>query len=459
MALSNLNLRTGLESRGTIAVLAHSAGITDGAERSHVEMVHELIDLGYQVHTLAADTEDKGMGEAIRAEGGTLRVIPGISRWWRRQGDPALQTPFPYSPPSILLEELVAINPDLLITQTITIPQGALAARMLGIPHVWYLREFGDLDHGFVMPLPAKQLGELVRTLSTEVVTNSAAVRDHFFGKSIENVTVLHPTPKLKTSAIAKAGKKPWSLGVVARLESRGKRQFDALSAIAALRANGLDVPIQLFGYLDDSIADIWQGHAKNLGIEDLVTFAGVTTSREDMFASFDAIAVTSQNEAFGRIPFEATSAGVPVIYADAAGPSEYLTDGVTGLAYQPLDHFGLAAAIKKLHDDATLGRELVARARQDLLSEERALEYRQILAEIVERTINAGPKPKLIAAFRDIYTLSGGRDFLVPDYIEPPEVQGLKKHVKSLQRQISDANAEMTRQRRLLEKAGVNHL
>ena len=37
---------------------------------------------------------------------------------------------------------------DLIITNTINICVGAFVAKLWGLPHVWYIREFGFEDHG-----------------------------------------------------------------------------------------------------------------------------------------------------------------------------------------------------------------------------------------------------------------------------------------------------------------------
>ena len=37
-------------------------------------------------------------------------------------------------------------RPDLVVTNTVVAPWGAFAAKALGIPHAWFVREYGDLD-------------------------------------------------------------------------------------------------------------------------------------------------------------------------------------------------------------------------------------------------------------------------------------------------------------------------
>ena len=47
--------------------------------------------------------------------------------------------------PAVLL--LVRERPALVLTNTMVIPAHAIAAKLLGIPHYWMVREFGKDDH------------------------------------------------------------------------------------------------------------------------------------------------------------------------------------------------------------------------------------------------------------------------------------------------------------------------
>jgi glycosyltransferase involved in cell wall biosynthesis len=57
-------------------------------------------------------------------------------------------------------------------------------------------------------------------------------------------------------------------------------------------------------------------------------------------------------------------AAGVPVIAADAGGPSEIVTHNVDGLLISPGDVRSLATAMRSLHDDASLRSALASRGR-----------------------------------------------------------------------------------------------
>lgn len=360
----------------TVGAVMHHAG-SAGAERSHVELVEELVARGVMVHTVLPLPDDAGLGVALARAGSSLSAVQAYP-WW---SGPAshVQAKGPGWRAGLVdhgvVEALRGVRPDIVLTQTGVAPQGAVAAATLGIPHVWFLREFGDLDHGYTLPLPPRELGALIGSLSAAVVTNSAAVRDHFFGGPHDGVTVILPAPRLAGHVPAPSAPRPMTVGVVASLNP-GKGHEDVLDAVAVLRAAGLEVPVVAAG--SGELADDMRlrGAAERLGIADLFTLLGPVRDRAELYGLFDVVVVPSRAEAFGRVPFEATAAGLPVVYSDSGGPAEYMTPGVTGLSYPTGDTAALAAAIRTLAEDPSLRQRLVTGAREHLGDPSRRAAY-----------------------------------------------------------------------------------
>jgi FkbM family methyltransferase len=381
----------------TVTAVLHSGGV-GGAERSHAEMVESLVRQGGMVHTVVPEP-DGGLGDALRRLGGSVTVVPPFA-WWALWPHEHAEQEAAWTARNLVHEPLIRalqdVRPDVVLTQSGVIPQGAIAAARVRTPHIWYLREFGDLDHGLVLP---DGFGDAVRALSARVVTNSAAVRDHLVG-DVDGVTVLHPVPVLPVvpEEAPAAADRPWTLGIVASLNP-GKGQVDALEAVALLRARGTDVPLVLVGSGTPEDQARVSARAEDLGVTDLVDLAGQSGDRGSIYSRFDAVAVTSRAEAFGRVPFEAVAAGVPVVYAAAGGPAEYLTDDVTALAYPVGDAAALAAAVLRLRDEAGLSARLVAAARGALLGVARRVAYDDAVHRLVAEAAGAGP----VDAVRDV--------------------------------------------------------
>jgi glycosyltransferase involved in cell wall biosynthesis len=133
---------------------------------------------------------------------------------------------------------------------------------------------------------------------------------------------------------------------------------------------------------------------AGKLGIESRVRFAGhvdnETLARAYAQADVFCLASTDRAEAFGIVLLEAMRAGLPVISSDIVGSGVgYVVSGEeTGLFVPPHDVGALAAAIRRLVDDASLRQRLGAAARQrwqDKFTLDRsAQEVRAVYAEVL---------------------------------------------------------------------------
>ena len=348
----------------TVSAVMHSAALS-GAERAHVEMVLDLVAGGFMVHTVMPEP-DQGLAERARRAGSSVSLVEPMPWWMTPAGAPPpgpTEGSWVHRP---LVDALARVQADVVLTQTGVIPQGAIAAAILQVPHVWYLHEFGDLDHALRLPAPPGELGGLVAGLSDAVITNSRAVRDHFFPGDPDAATVIYPAPRVPPRAepVERAWR-PWALGIVGSLQP-GKGHDDAIAAVAELRSSGLEIPLIFVGSGSAPDHDRLASLAHDQGVADLVTLAGALDDRAALYEGMDAVAVTSRSEAFGRVPFEATAAGLPVLYASAGGLLEYMRPDVTGLPYPPGDSHALAKAIRSLASDEKLQRTLVANAREE---------------------------------------------------------------------------------------------
>ena len=77
-----------------------------------------------------------------------------------------------------------------------------------------------------------------------------------------------------------------------------------------------------------------------------------------------DSLAITSHAEAFDRTPFEATEAGVPIVFSQSGGLIEHMVPGITGLPYSNGNIQELANAIKMLALNPEFGLQPVKGAK-----------------------------------------------------------------------------------------------
>jgi FkbM family methyltransferase len=346
----------------TMVAALHSAA-TNGAERTLVEFAEEFISEGGLLCTLVPQP-DQGITADLVKAGSSVHGVSSQT-WWavpEASYDRRL-TPAHWIGHSVSDEVNRVISnliPDVVLTQTSVMPQAAVAAAIYGIPHVWWLHEFGDLDHQLAYPLPIDQMGSLFGQMSQLVLTNSQAVKNHFFPRGALNVEVSPPNPRAMAVSTEEKVVTPWTLGVVGGLQS-GKGHDVAIKAVAHLAQTGRYVRLRFVGSALPADKERLRRLSDELGVSESLVFAGHQTEVSGVYRGLSAVLVASWAEAFGRVPFEASDAGLPVIYPLSGGIQEYMEPGVTGIAFEPRDDKSLAEAIAKLYDDKEFGKRLAS--------------------------------------------------------------------------------------------------
>lgn len=101
------------------------------------------------------------------------------------------------------------------------------------------------------------------------------------------------------------------------------------------------------------------------LGLADVVHFAGFIPEAQTLIGAFDAFVLCSRAEGLGSIVLDAFGAGVPVVATAVGGIPELVDHGATGLLVPAGEPARLAAALGQLLDDTALRERLAATARQ----------------------------------------------------------------------------------------------
>jgi glycosyltransferase involved in cell wall biosynthesis len=351
--------------------VSHGIVARGGAELAIVEAKKALEPLGVDVQIVAPEARRRDV-VSLTDDPGVVTVRYGWWAWDRRLPllrqvrDALVVGPREAAAVLRFVRLFRRLEPDVVVTNTVTIPAAAVAARVLGIPHVWYLHEFGQVDHDLALVLGTRGTRAAVRALSSHVIVNSEAVRRHYFPDgdgaapavipySVE-VEAAAPTARIEPTA-------PLTLVNVGNLKAT-KGQEDAVRAIAILRARGIDAQLRLVGAEYDDYGARLRALVAAAGVEDRVSFLGFQPDPFVEVAAADVVIVCSRNEAFGRATVEAMKLGKAVVAAAAAGTAELVRDGENGLLYPPGDTEALADCLERLHADRRLIETLGDNAR-----------------------------------------------------------------------------------------------
>jgi glycosyltransferase involved in cell wall biosynthesis len=139
---------------------------------------------------------------------------------------------------------------------------------------------------------------------------------------------------------------------------SAEKNQALLLGAIAELAPRRPRLRALLVG--EGPLRKELQARIEELGLAEAVQLTGPRADAVDIVAAADVFALTSSSEALGIALLEAMSVGCPVVATEVGGVPDFVRDGETGLLVADGDAAGLAEAIERLLDDATLREKLV---------------------------------------------------------------------------------------------------
>lgn len=353
-----------------ILIFSHT-GRLGGAELCLLEALKVLSSTSNEVHVIFPSR-----GELVaRCE--NIKVATHILPypWWAtgsidllRSRLRALKDIRNFLGPILKLKKILEhIQPELVLTNTVVIPYGAIIAKFMKIPHIWWIHEFLEEDHDMSFIFGKWLSLKLVNSLSTSVILNSISVYNKyvkFISKSkLRLLYCSADIPKdLESSKKIMCSdgfnKKCFHILLLGH-KTPGKRQEDAIKAVGILLKKGLNVHLWLVGDESRSYTEYLHKLTQSLEIEDSVDFVNFTNDPTQYIRAASVVLICSICEAFGRVTIEAMKCSKVVIGSDSCGTSELIKNGSNGLLYKPGCFEMLADKIELLYFDEPLRKEI----------------------------------------------------------------------------------------------------
>ena len=374
--------------------VSHSSSL-DGAERCLIEAVRGLARLGVAVDVIVPE-DGPLIGELASLTGTT--VIQPHPMWISEYGTSSIpRRILSYIRKARQISKIARkLNSDLIVSNSLVIPCGAFAAKLIGIPHVWYIHEFLEEDHKMSFVLGRKLSLRIVDRLSQRVITTSQTVFNKFKNEiSQTKMQVVYCACEALVLAakdlvqyVEKDDDK-FYLALIGR-KSPGKGQKDAVEALSLLIKKGFSVHLWLVGSNINGYEDELMSLARALDVESKISFIPFTKNPAAYVNAADAVLVTSGNEAFGRVTVEAMKLSRAVIVSDGGAGNELITEEWNGLLYQSGVAASLAEKIEMLYQDKVLKRKIEVNATNWSLSKFNLDNYSTSLAKVFEEARNS---------------------------------------------------------------------
>lgn len=139
------------------------------------------------------------------------------------------------------------------------------------------------------------------------------------------------------------------------------KCHMDLIDAFAIARKHIPGMKLLLVG--DGRCGDDLTRRARDLDLNGDLRIARARSDVAQVLKAIDVFALPSHTEGLSIATIEAMSCGTPVVVTDCGGPTEIVTNGVTGLVVPPCDAQAMSGALVRLAGDASLASNGRARA------------------------------------------------------------------------------------------------
>ncbi len=232
---------------------------------------------------------------------------------------------------------------------------GALAARVVKIPHVWSVHEILNGKESLVcFLLGNRTIVRWISRLSTRVIVNSSATRRAFAHDKkvrliyngldtrhldVPSMGVLRESLGLEEQDIV--------LGVVGKIY-RGKGQREVILALDSLRRSHPRLRLLIVGEIKDQT--YYHELRKIVDERDLGDHVYFTGYRQDVFNLLhlmDVLVIASTVDSFGLVALESMAVGTPVLAVAEGGLLEIITHGQNGFLLESSEPEKIAEGVE----------------------------------------------------------------------------------------------------------------
>ena len=237
---------------------------------------------------------------------------------------------------------------DLVVTNTIAIGDGAIAAKVAGVPHLWHAHELLNSDPRLRALIDLKYFYYLIHNLSDHIVAASAAVKtelERFSSGPSAKIEVIHNGIEVPDT---ESGEKTDEITVVSAGYICKRKGLSALLDSAAhVTAVIPKAKFIIYGNAseDDYYASLLK-ERKRKKLRNQFIFKGFRKDLGQFLKNASVVVVPSISEPFSMVLLEAMSLGRPVVATACGGLPELIVDGETGFLVPVNDSGKLAEKI-----------------------------------------------------------------------------------------------------------------
>lgn len=372
-----------------VLYLLNSAG--GGATQGIVDLLQGIPPDQYEAYLVVPHEPDENQAGLFSEFVQQTFVVP--MTWWNRKTEGpllwrvltwarALIRTWGRAKPTLTLCNLIRSHQiDLVYTNTAMILEGALAARLCRVPHIWHIKEGIGQQGRVKFWLPDWLLVKIITGLSAKVLVMTRFIgsifeRHQLYGpitQVYDGVYMNHYSGDLKGAVLRhEFGILDGQLliGMVASPSSVWKEHEVFIEMAAHLISSHSNLRFVIFGTKPQKMKNpAYNGPWKyfqalkkrvsELGLDKRLIWAGIHPEIPQMMDALDLLVHPCRIEPFGRIAIEAMAARRPVIGPSSGGIAESVINGHTGYLVTPGDAKAFANCTTKLIQDDNLRQKM----------------------------------------------------------------------------------------------------
>lgn len=338
-----------------------------GANRSLLDLVLRARE-AHGVEAFVLLGRDGALRERLEQAGISCAVVPfkpwmerriymggphhRLMQWTRHRRAMAQRAHFNRQALQDMLHRVAEWRPELLHVHSSVIGLGPELARRLQVPWVWHIRELHRQHYGYSVDGGEAAFGRALRKADAVIALSEAVRRDvlELGGKRVR----VHVIPNGIAHAdqllhLRRQAEQRWEHPRPFRFALLGlfhpsKGQVEAVEALAAVRAAGVDVELVLAG---DGPAEAIERSIAATSMQAHVQRAGFVEDPFALYHTVHCVLNCSRHEAMGRTTVEAMASGLPVIGHASGATVELIDPGQFGALYRSPEE--LAAHMRQL--------------------------------------------------------------------------------------------------------------
>ncbi len=300
-------------TRKKLLFVAPTTELLAGGEISHFELLKAAKKRGYRLHVVV---RGKGtLANELKKNTIPYTIVP-FNNWYSvsQQVDDGLSDFVAIQTISSIIKRKKI---DCVITNTLNMPWGALAASLTNTPHVWIVREYPFEEFSYL-----QDKYDFIKNFSNLVIANSKNLATYMNTNYQVRAKYFYSYVDIQNIKLSNRISHP-RIVMVGHIFPR-KNQMDLLKAVAILRKNNtLNNKVLLVGASDNTYKHYLDAYIQKHSLEEYIQFAGYNKNPYSLVQKNDIIVQTSRSESIGRTPVEAMKLGLIVIGADILGTKE----------------------------------------------------------------------------------------------------------------------------------------